>query len=445
MGSALVEILIILGLILVNGFLAMAEIAVVSARKVRLQARAERGDPGAAAALELANAPGRFLSSVQIGITLVGILAGAFGGATLAEELAGWLDSLGVSARYSEAAGVGLVVVGITYFSLVIGELAPKQIALLYPERVASLAARPMRLISWLTSPVVRVLSASTAFVVRAFGIKPGDEPAVSEDEVKRLIDQGTELGVFEPIEDTIVDQVFRLGDRRVISLTTPRPEVVWLDLEDLPEINWEKIRRSEYRYFPVARGKLDNLIGVVNAGDLLGQLLGGEEIDLERAVRPALIVPENTPAFVLLERFRESGAEAAVVMDEYGGIQGLATLRDVLEALVGDLPDAEDIADPDVSRREDGSWLIDGMLPADEFRSLFNLAALPGEGGEFQTVGGFVLSVLGAIPEPGDHFEYAGLRVEVVDMDGRRIDKIMVEVETDTKGDPVEPSDWAI
>ncbi len=432
MRGALLEILIILGLILVNGFLAMAEIAVVSARKLRLQARAERGDQGAAAALRLANAPGRFLSSVQIGITLVGILAGAFGGATLAEQLAGWFISLGIPDRYSETTGVGIVVLGITYFSLVLGELAPKQIALLYPERVASLAARPMQLISRLTSPIVRVLSASSALVVRAFGIRPGDEPAVSEDEVKRLIDQGTELGVFEPIEDSIVDQVFRLGDRRVISLTTPRPEVVWLDLEDPLGENLEKLRRSDYRYFPVARSKLDNLVGMVSASDLFQQLLGGEELDLERAVKPALLIPENTPAFVLLERIRVSGAEAAMVIDEYGGIQGLVSLTDVLEALVGDLPDSEEKIDPVISRREDGSWLIDGMLPADEFRGLFNLAVLPGEGGEFQTVGGFVLSILGTIPEPGEHFEFSGLRIEVVDMDGRRIDKVLVMLKGD-------------
>ncbi len=219
---------------------------------------------------------------------------------------------MGIPARYSETTGVGFVVLGITYFSLVLGELAPKQIALLYPERVASLAARPMQLISRLTSPIVRVLSASTALVVRAFGIRPGDEPAVSEDEVKRLIDQGTDLGVFEPIEDSIVDQVFRLGDRRVISLTTPRPEVVWLDLEDPLGENLEKLRRSDYRYFPVAHSKLDNLVGMVSASDLFQQLLGGEELDLERAVKPALLIPENTPAFVLLERIRESGAEAA-------------------------------------------------------------------------------------------------------------------------------------
>ena len=436
MGSALVEILIILGLILVNGFLAMAEIAVVSARKVRLQAMEERGDPGSRAALELANAPGRFLSSVQIGITLVGILAGAFGGATLAEQLAGWLTSLGVPTQYSQAIGVALVVVGISYFTLVLGELAPKQIALLYPERVASIAARPMQLLARLTSPFVRVLSASATFVVRAFGIRPGDEPAISEDEVKRLIDQGTELGVFEPIEDAIVDQVFRMGDQRVTSLTTPRPEVVWLDLEDPLEANQEKIKSSAYLHFPVARGKLDNLVGVVSAIDLLRQQLEGGSIDLAAAVKPALIVPENTPAFGLLEHFRESDAEVAIVIDEHSGIQGLATLRDVLEALVGELHDAAAIADPDVRRREDGSWLIDGMLPADEFRTLFNLEQLPGEGGEYQTVGGFVLSMLGTIPEPGDHFEYGGLRIEVVDMDGRRIDKVLVEIQEDQESE---------
>lgn len=424
-----IEPLIILLLILLNGFLAMSEMAVVSSRKVRLESRAENGDEGARIALTLTESPGRFLSTIQIGITLVGILAGAFGGATLADPLAITLQGLGLAPRYAGPLSVGLVVLGITYLSLVIGELAPKQIALIQPETIAAKVAPFMRVLSRLASPFVKVLTFSTSLLLRLFGIRPNDEPSITEDEVKLLIDQGTQMGVFEPIEDTIVDKVFRLSDQRVSYLTTPRTEVLWLDLEDPQGLIIEKVRQSQYTYFPVARGDLDHLLGYVRSSDLLSQCLGGScAMDIESVIQPPLLVPEHMPAFSVLERIRSSGSEIAFTLNEYGGVEGLVTLRDILEALVGEIPQQADIQNRSVIERDDGSFLIDGMLPIEEFRDIFDLNELPGEDENyFQTLGGFVLTSLGRIPNPGEYFEYEGLRLEVMDMDGNRIDKILV------------------
>ena len=424
-----IEPLIILLLILLNGFLAMSEMAVVSSRKVRLESRAESGDEGARVALDLTASPGRFLSTIQIGITLVGILAGAFGGATLADPLAVTLQNMGLPPSYAGPLSVGLVVLVITYLSLVIGELAPKQIALIQPERIAIKVAPFMRVLSRLALPFVQVLTFSSSVLLRLLGIRPTNEPSITEDEVKLLIDQGTQMGVFEPIEDTIVDKVFRLSDQRVSYLSTPRTEVLWLDLEDPQGLIIEKIRQSQYTYFPVARGDLDHLLGYVRASDLLSQCLGGNcTVDIEGAIQPPVLVPEHMPAFAVLERFRSSGSEIAFTMNEYGGVEGLVTLRDILEALVGEIPQAADLKNPSIVERDDGSFLIDGMLPIEEFRDIFDLNELPGEEENyFQTLGGFVLTSLGRIPNPGDNFEYEGLRLEVMDMDGNRIDKVLV------------------
>ena len=426
--NIILEILVIVILILINGFLAMSEIAVVTARKTRLRLRAATGDPAYQAALELANSPSRFLSSVQIGITLVGILAGAFGGATIARALAEVFIGMGLAAGSSEAIGVTVVVIIITYFSLVIGELVPKQIALLDPERVAALVARPMNRIARITAPLVRLLSLSTSLVLRVLGLRPSTEPAISEEEVKMLVDQGTELGVFERIEDTIVDKVFHLGDQRIESLATPRTEMIWLDLEDPLYISIDKIKAVDYSHFPVARDNLDNLLGFVKANDLLTQSLEDGGIDLEEALLKPLYVPENTPVYNVLERMRETGFEIAFVMDEYGGIQGLVTLRDLLEGLVGDIPQIEEMHDPDVVRLENGTYLLDGMIAIQEFRELFNFKELPGEEQNFyQTLAGFVLYLFGYIPRTGESLQWQGYRIEVVDMDGKRIDKVHV------------------
>ncbi len=428
MGSSLTEIVIILVLILLNGVLAMSEISVVSARKARLQQRAEEGDSGAAAALELANSPGRFLSTVQIGITLVGIFAGAFGGATIARPLGDNLAQIPVLEPYSDAISVAAVVLLITYLNLVLGELAPKQIGLNNSEKIASRVAPLMKVLARIAGPVVSFLTFSTDLILRLLGIRQSNEPAVTEEEVRILIAQGAETGVFEPIEQEMVRHVFRLSDRRVNSLMTPRPEIIWLDIEDTPEEIRNNVIVSDHSQLPVAAGDLDHLLGYVRVTDLMVQCVEGRPMDIQSALQPALFIPESMPAFDVLEKFKETGSQIAFAIDEYGGIQGLVTLRDILEAIVGDIPEADEEEDPDIVQREDGSWLLDGMLPIDEFRELFDLEELPGEEEHYyQTLGGFVMTMLGRIPSPSDNFEWGDLRIEVLDMDGNRIDKLLV------------------
>jgi putative hemolysin len=426
--SLLGQISIILLLVLANGLFSMSEMAVVSSRKVRLQQHAEEGRRGATMAYELANNPNRFLSTVQIGITLIGILAGALGGATVATRIGAYLAQISWLAPYSEAIAVALVVLGTTYLSLVIGELAPKRLALNDPERIAMAVSGLMRSLSVVASPAVRLLSASTDLILRILGVKPSLEPPVTEEEIKVLLEQGTEAGVFEAAEQDLVESVFTLGDRRASALMTPRHEVAWLDVEDPPEVLERKIVDCPYSRFPVAQGSLDNVLGEVDAKDLLARSLAGEPFNLRAMVRKPLYVPEIMPALKVLEVFKQSGTQMAMVLDEYGSIQGLVTLTDILEAIVGDIPSAEELAEPPVVQREDGSWLLDGMLPVDEFKELFQLEDLPGEEqGLYQTLGGFVMSQIGRIPTAADHFEWLGLRFEILDMDGPRVDKVLV------------------
>jgi putative hemolysin len=428
MNSIALEIMIILALILINGLLAMAEIAVVSARKARLQQLSDQGNIKARHALELATHPADFLSTVQIGITLVGILAGAFGGATIAESLADSLKSIPWLAPYSEAVGVFIVVLLITYFSLVLGELVPKRLGLSNPERIAASAAAPMRFLSRLTSPLVRLLGWSTEIVLKLLGHKPSVEAPVTEEEIKVLIDQGRRAGVFAEAEQDMVEAVFRLGDRTVGTLMTPRTEIVWLDLEDPPEETRRKIIDSDHGRYPVARGSLDELMGIVQAKDLLERAISGQDLDLQATMLQPLIVPESMPALRVLELFRQSRVHTALVIDEYGGLQGLVTVFDILESIVGDIPGEGEVVEPEVVQREDGSWLVDGRLPVDEFKELFRLSSLPDESrGYYQTLGGFVMSYLGRIPAATDHFDWAGMHFEVMDMDGFRVDKVLI------------------
>jgi putative hemolysin len=424
----ILEIVIILVLIMINGFLAMAEIAVVSAREIRLRLGAEEGKPGYQLALNLSQEPSRFLSSVQIGITLVGILAGAFGGTTLAVILAQIFEGLGLAQGVSEVLGITIIVVGITYLSLVFGELAPKQIALIQPERIAVLVARPMTFISRITAPLTHLLSISSSLTLRILGVRPSTEPVVTEEEVKLLVDQGTELGIFEPIEDTIVDKAFHLGDQRIDTLTTRRKEIVWLDPGDPLHVIIEKIKSAYYSHFPVARGGLDDLLGFVRTNDLLKQSLEGYAIDLRSILLDPLYIPGNTLVYNAMERMRETSCEIAFVMDEYGGIQGLITLHDLLEALVGDIPTRTAYREPDVVRRDDGTYLVSGLITIQQFREQFNLGPLPGEEERYyQTLAGFVLHLFERIPKVGEVVEWGGYRLEIVDMDDRRIDKVLL------------------
>ena len=426
--SAWVEILIIFLLILANGVLAMAEIAIVSARKARLEQLAQEGDERARAALGLATAPGYFLAAVQVGITLIGILSGAFAGATIAEELEVWLAKVIGLQTYLGALSVGVVVLFITFFSLVLGELAPKQIALTNAESFASKLAKPMQTLTRLAGPLVRLLNASTGLVLKVLGVQATSGPQVSEEEIKILIGQGTDAGMFDPMEEEIVEHVFRLADLKAENLLTPRTEIDWLDLDDPLEKLRGQIVTSQHTYLPVARGSLDNLSGFIRAKDLLSQSLCGEPFDLQSVTRPPLLVPESTPALAVLERFKQTRVHIAFVLDEYGGIQGLLTSTDLLEAMVGELPELHEKLDPDIVRREDGSYLLDGLLAIDRFKDLFEIKQLPGEEERlFQTLGGFVMAQLERIPVAGDHFEWENLRIEVVDMDRNRVDKLLV------------------
>jgi putative hemolysin len=422
------EAFLILILIIANGVFAMAEIAIISARKVRLEQRAAEGDRGSQVALSLANTPNRFLSTVQVGITLIGVLAGALGGAALAVPLADLLRRIEPLAPYASGIAITLVVLAITYLSLVIGELVPKRVALNDPEGIARAIARPMRLLSIVVSPLVRLLSVSTDLVLGAMGVHPSEEPPVTEEEIRGLFAQGTEAGVFEQAEQQLVERVLLLNDRRVSALMTPRPEMTWLDLQAPLEETTRIIIDSPYSRFPVARGSLDDLIGEVQAKDLLSYMLSGNPFEIQPNVQTPLYVPEVMPALQVLEAFKESGRPTALVVDEYGSVIGLVTLTDILEAIVGDIPSVDEVEEPEVVQREDGTWLVDGMLPIGEFRELFDLDELPGEEqGLYQTLAGFVTSHLGRIPMSADYFQWGSLRFEVMDMDGNRVDKVLV------------------
>ncbi|MHB1296009.1 MAG: hemolysin family protein [Anaerolineae bacterium] len=428
MPPAVIEILFVLVLILANGVFAMSEIAVVTSRKTRLQQKAGEGDGKAAAALRLAEKPNHFLSTVQIGITLIGVLAGAFSGATLAGHLEPLLAKIPFLVDYAEATAITLVVVTITFLTLVLGELVPKRLALNDPERIAGAIARPMNALSWLATPFVRLLSYSTELVIRMLGVKVSDTPPVTEEEIRILLEQGTEAGVFAEAESDMVESVFSLGDRRASSLMTPRNYVVWLDVEDPVEEIQRKIVESGHSRFPVAQDSLDNVLGEVQARDLLTRAIGGEPFDLQAVLRAPLYVPEVMSALNVLEHFKSSSTEMALVIDEYGFVTGLVTLDDILEAIVGEIPTAEELAEPPVVKRDDGSWLMDGMVLIDELRELFDLDEFPGEDqGLYQTLGGFVTSQLGAIPSSADSFVWNDLRFEVMDMDGNRVDKVLV------------------
>jgi putative hemolysin len=425
--SFALELTVVLLLILVNGLFAMSELAIVSSRKARLEQRANAGDRRAAVALELANDPNQLLSTIQVGITLIGIVNGAFGGATMAGTVAEVLRQVPPLAPYAAPIAFALVVSAITYLSLVVGELVPKRLALNDPERVAVAVAVPMRALSRLASPIVRLLGASNDLVLRLLGVRPSAEAPVTEEEIKILLEQGTEAGVFQETEQEIVESVFRLGDREVGSLMTPRPDVAWLDLEDPPAEIRRVIVECRHSRFPVGRGSLDDVVGVAQAKAILAHDFAGGPLDLEACTDRPVFVPESMPAFRALETFKRSGVQMALVLDEYGGIQGLVTAVDILEAIVGDLPSPEELAEPPAVRRDDGSWLLDGALPTDELGEFLGIGELPREHrGDYRTVGGFVMARLGRVPAAGDRVDWGGLRFEVVDMDGRRVDKVL-------------------
>ena len=426
MSSTAWQILVLLLLILAGGFFALSELAIVASRKARLQRLVQEGNARAKTALALANAPNRFLATSQIGMTVISIVAGAYGGITLADKLAIPLAKVVWLEPYQHGVAVAIVVIVTSFCTLVIGELVPKRIALNSRERMALRVAPIMNALSYLASPLVWLLSHSTDAVLRLFHVRPSSEPPVTEEEIALLLEQGTEAGVFEAAEQDMVESVFRLGERRVAALMTPRPDIVWLDAGDAPEAIAQKLRASGYSRFPVSEGSLDNLLGIAQAKDLLVHYLEGGPLDLRAHLRAPLYVPENLPAPRVLEAFKTGGAHLALVVDEYGSVQGLVTLNDVMQAIVGEAAN-EQSDESEALRREDGSWLLDGMLPVDEFEDLLELLPLPeDERGHYHTLGGFVMAQMGRIPHAGEHFHWGEWRFEVVDMDGHRVDKVL-------------------
>ena len=424
----LTEVLIILGLILLNGFFSMSEMAIVSAKKNRLQTKANKGSKKAATALKLAENPNQFFSTVQFGITLIGILSGAFGGATLAEKIGQEIAKISGFERYGEGIGVAIVVILITYLSLVVGELVPKRIALNSAEKVSVSVAGIMNFLSKLAKPFVFLLSKSTNLLLNILGVKAASEPAVTEEDLKNMLMEGKQTGVIEESEQTMVERIFRLSDRDVSAVMTPRTEIVFLELDDTQEEILQKITESPYSRFPVISESYDDVIGIVNSKDLLLQLSSKGKIDLEAAMQDAFFLPETTPALETVEILKKSGFEIALIIDEYGGVLGLVGMGDILQSIIGNVSSPLEKEDKEVVLRDDGSWLFDGMLQIDELKEHLGIERLPEEEeGRYETLSGLMMAVLNRIPLTGDYFDWNDFRFEVVDMDGRRVDRVMV------------------
>ena len=421
------EILIIFLLIVLNGVFSMSEIAVVSSRRTRLEEQAKEGRPGAAAALQLADAPNTFLSTVQIGMTLIGIVTGVFGGERIARRLAPLLAEIPLLAPYRQPIALALVVLVITFLSLVIGELVPKRIGMHRPERIARLVARPMNGLSRITRPFVWLLSHATELILKVFRLRPSPEPEVSEQEVRSMIGHGTQEGVFEAIEQDIVERVFTLSDRKVGSVMTNRVDLLWLDVQAPLEATLATIAASREDVFLLADGHIDQVVGIVRTRNILAALLAGKPLELAGLAEQPLFVPQAMDAFRALEQLKGSPVPAAVVVDEFGTVQGLLTLGDLFAAMVGEVerPGRDEKA---IVVREDGSCLVDALLPLEEFIRHFKVETPEEAGrGDFHTVGGLLIHLAREIPKPGDRFHWQGYQLEVLDMDRTRIDKVLV------------------
>lgn len=427
MSAIATEIVIILLLLAANGVFAMTEIAVVSARKARLKRLAAQGDARAAAALHLAESPNTFLPTVQVGITLVGVLAGAFGGATIAEEIAAALQAVPPLAPYGKAIGIAVVVIAITYLSLIIGELVPKRLALANPEGIARVMARPMKALARAANPAVKLLGFSTDVVLRLFDARRETTPKFRAEEVKVMIEEGLEAGVLSRGESELVESVLSLDRLPVKNIMTPRPKLIFLNRRDLHEAVWHKIIVSAHSNFPVYEESRDNVVGIVSVKAIYANLAAGTAVNLGDLMTQPLVVPESETVQQLLDAFKKAGRHVALVADEFGGIAGMVTLVDVLEAIVGSLPSLEERLKPQAARRDDGSWLIDGQMEIEDLQGRITGVTFPHEAGqEFKTAAGFVLMQLGRFPKEGDRFDWQGYRFEVLDMDHQRVGKIL-------------------
>jgi len=424
------ELLLLLGLILLNGFFALSEMAVVASRKSRLKQQAEKSK-AARAALKLAEHPETFLSAVQIGITLVSILTGVFSGAAIGGYIANWLRGFATLAEYADGLGLGVAVVGITFVSIILGELIPKRVALLAPERIAGIVGLPMAIFARITHPIVIVLSVTTRICLRLIGAKPGDESKVTEEEIRLLVAESAAQGEIEDIERSMINRALRLSDRSAESLMTPRKRIAWLDTTAPLSENLGVMRTTPYSTYPVMRGNDKEIAGILNVKTLIDKIGSGGQFDLFKRLDKAIYVPESTRALNLLNEFRDTEARMALVVDEYGDVQGLVTQNDVLAAMLGaamhhSVTDSDDAM---IVRRADGSYLLDGALKIEDLRELLELPNLPGEDdNEYQTLAGMLISVLGRIPRVAETYDWGGYRFEVVDLDGARVDRILVQ-----------------
>jgi putative hemolysin len=419
------EIFIILGLILLNGLFSMAEIALVSSRKARLEAQANKGDKRAKEALKLANHPDHFLSTVQIGITLIGILTGIYSGEQLKTDLVEFLSRFESFNEYRNGIATTILVVAITYFSMVLGELLPKRIGLSRPEVIAKLVAAPMRVVSIITYPFIWLLTKSTQLLVTLFRIKAKDTQ-VTEEEIKAIISEGTEQGTIEEAEQEIIERVFHLGDRNITSLMTHRSDIIWFDINDNEQSIKDKILSEPHSVYPICEGSVDNIKGMVSLKDMY--VANGLTV-FKQIMKPALFVPENVTAYNVLERFKEKRNHACFIVDEYGSVQGMITLNDILEAIVGGMPEP-DQGDYEIVERHDGSYLVDAQIPFYDFLTRFEKTEHMHEGEqEFDTLAGFILHKLERIPHAGDSLDWEGFRFEIMDMDAQRIDKVLVNI----------------
>ena len=432
------EVAILLGLILLNGLFAMSEIALVTARKARLQRLAEEGDSAADAAIRLGEDPNRFLSTVQIGITSISILNGILGEATLAQPLALWLEGTGIRQSLAHYLATGLVVLGITYVSIVLGELVPKRLGQISPEAIACVVAQPMLWLAAVSKPFVKLLSASTQVVLRAFGMGEKNEPSVTQEEINMVLAEGSNAGVIEHHEHQMVRNVFRLDDRQIASLMVPRGDIVYFDVDQSLEENLRRFEASDHSRYPVVRSGWENVLGVASARQMLAQTLRGEKPNLTEHLQPAVFVPESLTGMELLENFKNSGVQLAFVIDEYGEVQGIVTLQDVMEAITGEFK-THRAEDAWAVQRDDGSWLLDGLIPVPELKDRLALKNVPEEErGRYNTLSGMVMLLLGRLPQTGDRCEWGGWCFEIVDLDGKRIDKVLA---TPVKEVPTEAS----
>jgi putative hemolysin len=436
------EVALLLGLIVLNGVFAMSEIALVTARRGRLQALEHQGDMGAAAAMQLGADPNRFLSTIQIGITSIGILNGIVGEAVFARPFAEWLQDFGLDATITNVFATVMVVIVVTYLSIVLGELVPKRLGQLRAESVARFVARPMLGLAAISKPFVRVLSASTDIVLKILGVHGKNAPTVTEEEIHAMLEEGSDSGVIEDEEHQMVRNVFRLDDRQIASLMVPRGEIVFLDLDRPLEENLKRIESSEHTRFPVCRGGMRDVVGVISAKQMLTQTLRGQPLDLASNLQSAVFVPESLTGMELLQNFRSTSAQLVMVIDEYGEVQGMVALRDVIEAITGEFR-TQDVEDAWAVQREDGSWLIDGLIPVPELKDRLKLREVPEEErGRYNTLSGMVMLLLGRVPHTADSVQWETWRFEIVDMDGKRIDKILATPTASPELDVEPPAD---